>query len=243
MRLALISDLHGNELALRVVLDDIRARGVDLTACLGDVATLGPRPLEVLELVSELDGPRIMGNHDAFMLDEQLIHTYTEAPIIVDAVDWCRDQLDAGALAVIESFELTHELEVDDATTLLLYHGTPRSHMEDLLATTPDEVVDEMLAGRRAHAMAGGHTHLPMVRDHRGITLINPGSVGLPFRERPTAGGVPHILPHASYAIVDAGRGKVAVEHVRLELDRAALAAAARACACPLAPALAAIYQ
>jgi len=242
VRLALISDLHGNELAVRAVLADARARGVDVIACLGDVATLGPRPREVLDLVRGLDGPRIMGNHDAFMLDPELIHRYTEAPIIVAAVDWCRAQLDAADLDTIRGFEPTHALVVDDATTVLLYHGTPRSHMEDLLADAPDEQIDEMLGGRRATVMAGGHTHLPMVRRHRGGVLVNPGSVGLPFARRPAPGHVPEILPHASYAIVDAAHGDAEVELVRIDLDRRALAAQAAASACPLAPALAAVY-
>ena len=77
MRIALISDLHGNEVALKAVLDDIEEVGVDQTICLGDVATLGPRPNAVLSMLRERGYPCILGNHDAFMIDPGLIHTYT----------------------------------------------------------------------------------------------------------------------------------------------------------------------
>jgi predicted phosphodiesterase len=113
--------------------------------------------------------------------------------------------------------------------------------MEDLLATTPAADLDAALAGRAATAMAGGHTHLQMLRQHRGILLLNPGSVGLPFREH-VAGRPPTILPHAEYAIVAADRGDVSVALHRVALDRAALRAQAEACAHPLRAMLAAQY-
>ncbi len=75
MRIALISDIHANEVALGAVLDDIERTGVDRVVCLGDVATLGPRPESVLDRIRQMDCPCIMGNHDAFLLDPELIHT------------------------------------------------------------------------------------------------------------------------------------------------------------------------
>ena len=70
MRVALISDIHGNALALELVLADIRREAVDLTVCLGDVATLGPKPRECLEMVRSEGIRSIMGNHDEFLLDQ-----------------------------------------------------------------------------------------------------------------------------------------------------------------------------
>src|SRR3954468_20883448 len=66
MRIALISDVHGSELALNAVLADIARTGVDQIVCLGDTATLGPRPREVLERLAELRCICILGNHDEF---------------------------------------------------------------------------------------------------------------------------------------------------------------------------------
>jgi putative phosphoesterase len=241
MRVALISDLHGNELALEAVLADLARGGADELVCLGDVATLGPRPRAVLARLRALGCRCIMGNHDEFLIDPPLIQRYTEAPIIVQAVDWCRAQLDADELDFVRGFARGFELELGGGATLLLFHGTPRSHMEDLLATTPADEVDRLLDGRHATVMAGGHTHVQMLRQHRGMLLVNPGSVGLPFREH-VGGGPPTILAHAEYAIVEARDGVVAVALRRVALDRAALREAAAASDNPLAPLLRAQY-
>jgi len=233
MRVALISDLHGSEFALTAVLADIARTGVDQIVCLGDVATLGPHPREVLERVAELRCICILGNHDEFMLDERLSRSYSEEPVIVEAVDWCRAELSQAHLNFIASFSRRFELELDGSGTLLLFHGTPQSNMTDLLATTPAERVDELLGGRSATVMAGGHTHLQMLRQHRGTLLVNPGSVGLAFKEH-AAGKVPTLLPHAEYAVIDAADGDVAVSLRRVPLDKAELRQAASAVAHPL---------
>ena len=207
MRVALISDLHANDVALQAVLADIARVGTDQIVCLGDVATLGPRPREVLARLRDLACPCILGNHDEFLLDAQLIHTYTEAPVIVDAVDWCRAQLSREELDFVRTFEARRGVALDGGATLLLFHGSPRSHMEDLLATTPPDELDRALDGRAATVMAGGHTHVQLLRQHRGTLLVNPGSLGMPFREY-VGGRAPTILDHAEYAIVEAARGR-----------------------------------
>ena len=233
MRIALISDLHGSEFALNAVLADIARTGVDQIVCLGDVATLGPRPREVLGRLAELGCICILGNHDEFMLDERLIRSYSEVPIIVEAVDWCRAQLTAADLTFIASFTRRFELKLNNSGNLLLFHGTPDSNMTDLLATTAAERVDELLGARRATVMAGGHTHLQMLRQHRGTLLVNPGSVGLAFKEH-AAGKVPVLMPHAEYAVIDAMDGDVAVSLRRVPLDKAELREAAGAVQHPL---------
>jgi predicted phosphodiesterase len=113
--------------------------------------------------------------------------------------------------------------------------------MEDLLASTPDDRVDAMLDGARAKVLAGGHTHLQMLRQHRGMTLVNSGSVGMPFREY-ASGGPPVILPHAEYAIIDIEPHAVSVELRRVALDRHALASQIDGWDNPLAKPLRASY-
>lgn len=241
MRVALISDLHGNAVALDAVLRDISRVGVDRTVCLGDTATLGPAPLEVLTVLRELAIPCIEGNHDAFLLDPALVRNYTEAPPIVAAVDWSRSELPSWAIDFVRGFLPGLDLDLGGGASLKLFHGTPRSHMEDLLATTPPEQLEEMLSTERATVMAGGHTHIQMLRQHRGTLIVNAGSVGAPFKEfvehRP-----PTILAHAEYATVEARAGGVQVTLRRVELDRRALWSAASASSNPLGPMLALNY-
>jgi predicted phosphodiesterase len=225
VRIALISDLHANEVALRAVLADVDRIGCDEVICLGDVATLGPRPNAVIELVRERTTRRILGNHDDFMLNPGLIHTYTEVPVVVESVEWCRARLSADEIAFLGTFSPHLELPLDGAGTLVLFHGTLRSHMEDLLATTPPEEVDEMLMGRLGTVMAGGHTHLQMTRQHRGILIDNPGWAGRRCRDNPP-GRPPTLLGHAEYATIEVANGTVGVQLRRVPVDRAAMAAA-----------------
>jgi predicted phosphodiesterase len=240
MRLALVSDLHGNELAFERVLADAGGAGYDQLVCLGDVATLGPRPREVLARLRGLGCACLLGNHDEFMLRPELVASYSSLPVLVASVHATRAALAAEDVDFIRGF--TRTLVVDGA---FLYHGTPRSNVEDLLATTPDARVDEMLAGHRATVYAGGHTHLQMVRQHRGALVVNSGSVGAPFREY-ASNGPPVILSHAEYAIVELGGGddgrRVSVDLRRVELDRAALRAQVDGWDNPLAPSLRAMY-
>ncbi len=228
MRIALISDLHGNDLALRAVLADATQARVDDVICLGDVATLGPRPREVIARLRDLGCLCILGNHDAFMLDSELIHRYSESPLIVDSVAACRESLAADDLAFLETFVATATLPLPGHGTLFLFHGTPTSHMEDLLVTTPAADLDAILAGQAPTVAACGHTHVPMIRRHRTTLLVNPGSVGAPFRQIVVGGGPPSIMPWAEYAIVDATERGVSIDLRRLELAPAQLRAQAQ---------------
>lgn len=182
MRIALISDLHANEVALRTIMKDIGRAGVDQTICLGDVATLGTNPHHAIDTVRSLGTPCMLGNHDAFLLDPDLVRTYTDVPMIVDSIEWCRDRLSADELAFFRSMVPDLRVDMEGGRSLYLFHGTPRSNTEDLLATTPPDMVDRMLDGSTADVLAGGHTHIQMMRRHRGMLLVNTGSVGAPFR-------------------------------------------------------------
>jgi putative phosphoesterase len=227
MRVILISDIHGNQLALEAVLRDARPAADDVVACLGDTATLGPMPREVLRTLRALGGPCIMGNHDAFLLEPDLVRQYTQMPIISEAIDWCRAQLSAQDLAFVRSFANTRELTLEGGASLLLFHGSPDSHMHDLLATTDELALEARLGAHRANVMAGGHTHIQLLRQHRGSWLVNPGSVGMPFRAY-VAGARPEIMPYAEYAVVHSAGGTLSVELKRVALERDDLRRAAQ---------------
>lgn len=219
MKIALISDIHGNNVALQAVLDDIRKNAVEKIVCLGDVATLGPEPLVIIDELQKIECSYIMGNHDEFLLDDKLIHRYTEAPVIIDAVDWCRKIMTAEALDFIRTFKRTMRISMGDEFELLLFHGSPHSNMEDILATTPVDHLDKFIDGEAASVMAGGHTHIQMLRRHRGTLIINPGSVGLPFLEY-VGGRPPTVMPFAEYAIVQYEQGKISVDLKRIYLEK-----------------------
>jgi putative phosphoesterase len=218
-RIALISDIHSNVVALRAVLADIQRVGVDQIVCLGDVANLGPQPNAVIEILAELACPCIMGNHDEFLLDPQLVDRYSDVAPVVASVDWSRSRLSSPELEFLRGFERDREIALGREAKLYVFHGSPRSNMEDVLATTPPDALDEMLAGAAATVMAGGHTHIQMLRQHHGHLLVNPGSVGLAFKDY-VNGGAPTILSHAEYAIVSESGGTVEIGLQRVPLDR-----------------------
>jgi predicted phosphodiesterase len=241
MRVALISDIHGNEIALRAVLRSIERHGVDQIVCLGDVATLGVAPGEVVDTLERLGCRCIMGNHDEYLFDEDLTRAYTRSNLILEAIDWCRHQLPREQVEFARHFETGFELPLGNDHRLKVFHGSPSSNVVDLLADTPGDVFDSQLGPLRATIMAGGHTHLQMVRQHQGVLVVNPGSVGAPFKEFPN-GGPPRIMSHAEYATIDGDGAEVSVTLHRVDLDRHELARAALASSNPMSRELAGPY-
>lgn len=232
-RIALVSDIHANLHALESVLEDIRVVGADAIACLGDVATLGPSPLEVIDLLRAHAQWFILGNHDEYFLDAELVDHHNEAAPLASAIAWGRECLRHSDKTWIASYERRVELDLG-AMRLLLFHGTPESNTVDLHAETPAERLSECLDGYGAEIMAGGHTHLQMLRKHSGRLIVNPGSVGLPFAHRPM-GAPPVISPHAEYAIIEVRGRSASVMMRRVELDARRLRAQAARWDQPLA--------
>jgi predicted phosphodiesterase len=219
MRIGLISDIHGNLVSLASVLADIDRAGVDQIVFLGDVAAIGPQPCEVLERLRALDPPCIMGNHDMEVLNPELVHGDADvSPWEVELIDWCVGQLSEADLDYLRSFQQWIEIPLGADDTLLCFHGSPKSNMDKILATTPVPELDEMLAGHSATVMAGGHTHVQMLRQHRGVAIVNPGSVGFPLEQMPFE-GLPRYLPWAEYAILDWVDGVLGIELRRVPVD------------------------
>jgi predicted phosphodiesterase len=210
LRLALISDIHGNLPALEAVLDEIAGEGVDEILCLGDVA-VGPQPAETLDRVRKLGCPVVLGNWDAYFVQGFPRQQNEIGRQLVEMGEWWAGQLSPEQRTFIATF-------VDELRRpgLLAFHGSPRSYEDFIYATTPDNELSQMLDGTRAPMMAGGHTHFAMVRHFDGALLVNPGSVGLPFAKQEA---VMRISPWAEYAIVDSDNGRLSVDLRRTAFD------------------------
>jgi predicted phosphodiesterase len=216
MRLGLISDIHGNLLALEAVLAELERAELDRIVCLGDVVA-GPRANDALGRIRALGCPVIMGNWDAWSVDGMPEPTGpVEEKLYAIGAYWA-ERLAADDRDFIRGFLPTLEVELDADTTLLCFHGSPNSFDHWIVATTPDEEVAAMLAGSEAPVMAGGHTHLQMVRRYSDSLFVNPGSVGLPF-ERWSPDDV-LIAPRAEYAVVTSRDGRLAVDLRRTSYD------------------------
>jgi predicted phosphodiesterase len=224
VRLALISDMHGNRVALDAVLADIERIGVDGGVCLGDVAQGGPQPAEALDRVRELGWPVILGNADDFLLriPDDSPEPITERQLAVR--EWTRSRLTPAHFELIESFSPTVELELPGGRTVLACHGSPRSYDDVLLPETEPGPAYET----DADVLAGGHTHLQWTRRLGHALFVNPGSVGLAYdRHRPSDEIRP--TPIAEYALLHADEAGVAVEFRRVPYDLDAVLAAAAA--------------
>jgi putative phosphoesterase len=234
-RVALISDIHGNAVALEAVLADIARRRVDEIVCLGDVAAGGPQPGETLARLRALGCAVVRGNADEWLLGMIPLEQGEDAHRLRKIVEWARGQLSDADLAYLESFMPTIERELGEPRRLLCFHGSPRANSDRLLATTPEQELAHMFAGAAADVLAGGHTHLQLARPV-GITfLVNPGSVGLPLDASASASSFPcqpRLPRFAEYALVEAG-AEIAVDLRRAPIDVDALESAGRVSGMP----------
>ena len=225
MRIALISDIHANLVSLEAVLADIAQASIDQTIdqtiFLGDLATLGPQPKEVVARLRGLNCACIMGNHDTNLLNVDRLHADGHPPWYIRAAEWCAAQLEPDDFDYLGSFlpSLSVPLAPENPrASLLCFHGSPDSNTDIIIATTPATEVGDMLAGYQATVMAGGHTHVQMIRRHRETMLVNVGSVGMPVEHMPFE-HAPPTLPWAEYAIVSWVNQALSIDLRRVSLD------------------------
>lgn len=199
MRIAVFGDIHGNLPALRAALADMRAQGAEAFVCLGDVAMDGAWPRECVAEVAALGCPVVRGNADREMLEAPgpfTLRGFPDERELWEIGNWSREQLTDGDRDVLRTYRPTVSLP-----GLLCFHGSPERDNEELGAGTPEDRLEELRAahGQQA-AWVGGHTHKPLLRTLDGWTLLNPGSVGLPFERR---GGGYVNLARAEYLLLN----------------------------------------
>lgn len=167
--LALVSDAHGNDRALAAVIVELGRLGVDQAVCLGDMVQGGDEPCEVLNRLTALRWPVILGNADDFVLEvpADSPEDITEAQLAKR--QWTLAQLDPQHLEQIRSFPRTLELG-----RLLAFHGSPRSYEDVLLPETEDDVAWRIDG---FDVLAGGHTHQQWTRVIGGALYVNPGAL------------------------------------------------------------------
>lgn len=232
MRVALLADIHGNLFALDAVLAALAQAAIDQIVCLGDVALFGPQPREVLARMQALACPVVMGNTDAWALDPQLPPMTDGDAALISAIDfWGAQQLGERERSYLRTFQPTIELPLGGDSTLLCYHGSPRSYHDVIVATTPDAELAPLIAGYSAQVWAGGHTHAQYARRYQNQWLLNPGSVGLPYEIRPD--GTVRNPPWAEYALVEWSTGGVTIALQRTPYDVAPLLGTALASGMP----------
>jgi putative phosphoesterase len=207
VRLALVSDQHGNDVAFRAAAEDIERLGVEEIVCLGDVVQGGTEPPQTLDRLAAFGCETVLGNADAFVLevDPESPEPVTERQLEVR--EWTLSQLDASHVEQMRSFAPVVHRDLDDVS-LVLFHGSPHSFDDVLLPELGGEALEPFL-GHDAALLAGGHTHLQWTRRIEGALYVNPGSVGISY-DRHTDPPVLRVL--AEWALVTIENGTVAVE-------------------------------
>jgi putative phosphoesterase len=198
MRIAILSDIHGNLSALEAVIGDLERQRPDLVVHGGDLVTRGTRPAEVLDVVRRQGWPGVLGNTDALLWrtgamrrSEQMTADATAELLGTERVQW------------LQQLPLLWQQD-----SLLLLHATPDDLNRAPRLDAPDEDLERQYGSQGATLVVYGHIHRPGVRPLPGFTLANSGSVGQPYDGD----------WRASYLLVEDGR--VEVRRVAYDLPR-----------------------
>ena len=200
MKIAIISDIHGNIDAFESVLSDIEKENCSKIFCLGDIAMAGPEPSKTISrihaLIQTKDFHIIQGNTDN-MLSVFSFDTYN-AILKTNAVMASAYLADSQILTQEEKDFLKNLPEREEielfGIKVLLIHGSPRKNNENIYPNLPIEEVEEMVKDTNANIIFCGHTHMPCgYQTNTNQTIVNVGSIGRPFSE----------TPDSCYAIMD----------------------------------------
>jgi putative phosphoesterase len=180
MKLGVLSDIHGNDAALAVVLAEFQRQDVTQLLFLGDLVGYYPFAKECVAMLSNFSVISVRGNHDHIALncletgtraDDAYLHAYGSA------LNRALDQHDAATEAFLRALPL-EQITTLEGRTLKLCHGSPWDVLEGRVY--PDFKEWDRLDSQPADIVLLGHTHYPMLHQHGELTVLNPGSVGQP---------------------------------------------------------------
>jgi putative phosphoesterase len=215
-RLCVLSDIHGNVVALDAVRAEVKRQKPDAILVAGDLAMNGPQPAETIDGLRELeaDGALIVqGNTDIAVADFDYAAAFPwlaegVPDAFAAAAEWAHDQLGEERLDWLRRLPAERRLRFDD-TLVLVTHASPGSQTQGFDAELDAATVLERLSRTDARIVCCGHTHLPEVRDFGWRVIVNDGSAGYVFDGDPTA----------SWAIVDITDSQVTAEIRRTDYD------------------------
>lgn len=228
MRIALLSDIHGNLIALDAVLDDIQQQGgVDEFGVLGDIAAIGPQPIAVLERLQELPSVRyVRGNTDRYLTTGErpspshsdVLNNLSLLPVLVEvAKSFCWTQgaiTSKGWLPFLDALPLEQRTTLPNGARLLAVHAAPgRDDGDGVDPDSPPEVLAHLFANCQADLVFVGHTHWPANLRIGAVQVVNLGSVSNPR--------IPSL--HASYVMLEGNSQGYKVKHRFVPYDREAV--------------------
>ncbi|HEV3152288.1 MAG TPA: metallophosphoesterase family protein [Candidatus Baltobacteraceae bacterium] len=209
MRIAVLSDIHGNLVGLDACLADLRQQGgADVIVAAGDLCMDGPKPKKVLQRLQEIGAECLRGNTDRIVSAEGEDQRQGADEADRAQIPWVRADLGDKWIAWLR--ELPFSLRYgDEDNQLLVVHANPLSDDEHIWPDADEPTLERLVGAEKAAAIAFGHLHLPYVRAWRGKLLINVSSAGLPKDGD----------PRACYAILTQRPSGWEVKHRRVAFD------------------------
>ena len=208
MRVAILSDIHGNKLALDAVLQDLAQQpAIDQVVIAGDLCLNGPYPREVLETIQAMHCPVLQGNVDTEAVNDKARRGHKKQKMI----EWTREQIGPAGVQYLATLPFSHLVKNPGGTDLLVVHANPLNQDDAIFPTTPDCKLEHLLGKLPSTigALAFGHYHVPFIRRWWHLLLVDVGSCGLPRDED----------LRAAYAIVTWKDNTWQAEHRRIPYD------------------------
>ncbi len=194
-RIAVLSDVHGNVLALEAVRKALKREKPDVTLIAGDLVMNGPEPGATVDAIREMerDGAIVVqGNTDIAVADADYAAAFPwmlesgVSDAVRAAAEWAHDALDDEQLAWLRRLPAERRVRIGD-DLVLLTHASPGSQTQGFDKDLDPSAVYERLARTDARLICCGHTHLPAVHEFGWKVIVNDGSAGYVFDGDPTA--------------------------------------------------------
>jgi putative phosphoesterase len=216
-RIAVLSDIHGNRIALEAVTAEIRRAKPDAVLVAGDLVLNGPDPNGTIDAlrVLESEGALIVsGNTDIAVGDFDYGAAFPQyqdgvPDTISAAAEWAHDELGDDQLEWLRRLPAERRIRAADDTLVLVVHASPGSQTRGFDQALDANIIFERAVATDARVICVGHTHVPEIRDLGFKLIVNSGSAGYVFDGDPTA----------SWAMVDIHEGEVTAEIKRTEYD------------------------
>ncbi len=215
MKIAILSDIHGNYPALLNVVEHVEAWSPDLVVVAGDTVNRGPRSADCLDLLltreREAGWLMVIGNHEEYVIRQSKPDAPKSGPMadIQRASRWTYEQLNRD-IAALEAMAFVRDLQGPDGGDVRVTHASMLGTRDGVYPGMADEELIPRLGRPLPAVFCVGHTHQPLTRALNGVLVVNAGSVGLPFDGD----------WRSSYAQVTWQEGRWHARIVRLAYDR-----------------------
>src|SRR5215813_8596682 len=212
MRLAIVSDIHGNRTALQAVLADLRQVAPDLIIHGGDLAASGSHDAEVVDQIRSLGWPGVVGNTDEMLwAPQRLAELGSQSPALKKLLNTLESMIPIMCASLGEERvqwmkslprRYSHEL-------VTVVHASPDDCWKSPMLEATDEERESVYGPLRARIVVYGHIHRPFVRQLKSFTVANSGSLSLSYDGD----------PRASYLLID--NGNVSIRRVQYDIEKA----------------------